>query len=122
MIRRPPRSTLFPYTTLFRSEEAHLEAPAPVVAGELVDEDERQARASFLEKQVDGVDARGRHGGRLPHSKGKLASRIAKVLFPTGSCAVTVSPTFLPISVRASGARIEILPRAGSASSEPTIW
>src|SRR2546430_11134715 len=24
MIRRPPRSTLFPYTTLFRSAEAHL--------------------------------------------------------------------------------------------------
>src|SRR2546422_3293044 len=23
MIRRPPRSTLFPYTTLFRSESAH---------------------------------------------------------------------------------------------------
>src|SRR2546430_12282532 len=23
MIRRPPRSTLFPYTTLFRSKEAH---------------------------------------------------------------------------------------------------
>src|SRR3712207_237502 len=27
MIRRPPRSTLFPYTTLFRSKEAQLEAP-----------------------------------------------------------------------------------------------
>src|SRR3712207_7032234 len=26
MIRRPPRSTLFPYTTLFRSEPAQLEA------------------------------------------------------------------------------------------------
>src|SRR5687768_17648890 len=24
MIRRPPRSTLFPYTTLFRSDPAHL--------------------------------------------------------------------------------------------------
>ena len=24
MIRRPPRSTLFPYTTLFRSEEGHV--------------------------------------------------------------------------------------------------
>src|SRR5260370_3790279 len=24
MIRRPPRSTLFPYTTLFRSENVHL--------------------------------------------------------------------------------------------------
>src|SRR3712207_8198054 len=28
MIRRPPRSTLFPYTTLFRSEGAHLGAVA----------------------------------------------------------------------------------------------
>src|SRR5437016_7109483 len=29
MIRRPPRSTLFPYTTLFRSEVAHLVAAPP---------------------------------------------------------------------------------------------
>src|SRR5256886_8701119 len=27
MIRRPPRSTLFPYTTLFRSRPAHEELP-----------------------------------------------------------------------------------------------
>src|SRR3712207_8318888 len=27
MIRRPPRSTLFPYTTLFRSEVARVELP-----------------------------------------------------------------------------------------------
>src|SRR2546430_15624693 len=27
MIRRPPRSTLFPYTTLFRSVEGELEQP-----------------------------------------------------------------------------------------------
>src|SRR5256885_3595104 len=26
MIRRPPRSTLFPYTTLFRSPELHIDA------------------------------------------------------------------------------------------------
>ena len=26
MIRRPPRSTLFPYTTLFRSVRSHYEA------------------------------------------------------------------------------------------------
>src|SRR3989442_7200730 len=29
MIRRPPRSTLFPYTTLFRSAAAAASAPAP---------------------------------------------------------------------------------------------
>src|SRR2546423_3928705 len=33
MIRRPPRSTLFPYTTLFRS----VEAAQPVAVGELAD-------------------------------------------------------------------------------------
>src|SRR3712207_8763231 len=31
MIRRPPRSTLFPYTTLFRSEAAVLDAHREVV-------------------------------------------------------------------------------------------
>src|SRR2546422_2714161 len=30
MIRRPPRSTLFPYTTLFRSQHAELERPDPL--------------------------------------------------------------------------------------------
>src|SRR5256885_6839648 len=29
MIRRPPRSTLFPYTTLFRSSTVHDAAPVP---------------------------------------------------------------------------------------------
>src|SRR5947208_13730992 len=30
MIRRPPRSTLFPYTTLFRSRRIPLDGPPPV--------------------------------------------------------------------------------------------
>src|SRR2546422_6021263 len=30
MIRRPPRSTLFPYTTLFRSQSTHLVYLAPM--------------------------------------------------------------------------------------------
>src|SRR2546422_11611508 len=33
MIRRPPRSTLFPYTTLFRSEGSSCEAQAVRVVG-----------------------------------------------------------------------------------------
>src|SRR3712207_8313122 len=43
MIRRPPRSTLFPYTTLFRSlpEDAGAEhhAPERLVDGAVLDED-----------------------------------------------------------------------------------
>src|SRR5688572_7386487 len=34
MIRRPPRSTLFPYTTLFRSQKVELEIDGKTVQGE----------------------------------------------------------------------------------------
>src|SRR3712207_7085474 len=34
MIRRPPRSTLFPYTTLFRSEVTGIEGDDQIQAGE----------------------------------------------------------------------------------------
>src|SRR2546427_12309480 len=41
MIRRPPRSTLFPYTTLFRSHVLRREVARPVpVAGEADDGDD----------------------------------------------------------------------------------
>src|SRR3712207_7334583 len=36
MIRRPPRSTLFPYTTLFRSLPGHVEALLGAVRNETV--------------------------------------------------------------------------------------
>src|SRR2546425_5087863 len=34
MIRRPPRSTLFPYTTLFRSPQSERDAPERRVVGQ----------------------------------------------------------------------------------------
>src|SRR3712207_8912205 len=52
MIRRPPRSTLFPYTTLFRSRTG-------VVA------DQRRARAGVGGRH-DAVDPRRLRDGRLP--------------------------------------------------------
>ena len=36
MIRRPPRSTLFPYTTLFRSENSRVRGVAGVLAAVLL--------------------------------------------------------------------------------------
>src|SRR5689334_23418782 len=41
MLRRPPRSTLFPYTTLFRSEIA---CQSFAVGGEALEQGERQTR------------------------------------------------------------------------------
>src|SRR5689334_23865460 len=36
MIRRPPRSTLFPYTTLFRSHRLHVDGGAEVLGDPLL--------------------------------------------------------------------------------------
>src|SRR5260221_3199408 len=54
MIRRPPRSTLFPYTTLFRSEEE----PA----------DEREDRDPLLVLLVERAEDRDRKSTRLNSS------------------------------------------------------
>src|SRR3712207_7801820 len=50
MIRRPPRSTLFPYTTLFRS---HADEPDGLVAqDELAPHDERRGALDLLVGEV----------------------------------------------------------------------
>src|SRR5205823_11741218 len=46
MIRRPPRSTLFPYTTLFRSMHAALVFELAVGASPFDHRDDRRARRS----------------------------------------------------------------------------
>src|SRR2546422_1556184 len=62
MIRRPPRSTLFPYTTLFRSPGA----PRP-----LVDGNRRAERpASEPGHGVGPLLARGGGGVAVPHGHG----------------------------------------------------
>src|SRR2546426_6299109 len=53
MIRRPPRSTLFPYTTLFRSRALHARVMVPIHWGtfkltdEAMDEPPIRARAAW---------------------------------------------------------------------------
>src|SRR5260221_9803385 len=59
MIRRPPRSTLFPYTTLFRS-------PEEVDDAGLLDEDDRHAGKGAVvgeDRQRRPGPRRGRAGG-----------------------------------------------------------
>src|SRR3712207_7338053 len=60
MIRRPPRSTLFPYTTLFRSERAgphvldergRARLPEPQLDGGM-----RRVEAPEQRREVDGVE------------------------------------------------------------------
>src|SRR2546422_7153442 len=59
MIRRPPRSTLFPYTTLFRSQLHHRQHDHHEGA-------EPERRAVRLRNRSKGND-----GEQLPHASGK---------------------------------------------------
>src|SRR3989442_8419237 len=54
MIRRPPRSTLFPYTTLFRSRPERLLAPSAETALRVDPLDPRHLRDDLLDRDRIG--------------------------------------------------------------------
>src|SRR5258708_30367441 len=61
MIRRPPRSTLFPYTTLFRSRAAYaglLERELEGCAVEIVEESDIKSRYAVVGKDALGRERR----------------------------------------------------------------
>src|SRR2546422_10567251 len=64
MIRRPPRSTLFPYTTLFRSPDGHDPGGGPGGGLELPDV-----------SQPDPADGAGVGGARARHDAGRAGRR-----------------------------------------------
>src|SRR2546422_5613234 len=64
MIRRPPRSTLFPYTTLFRSQIVGNEDPR------------REPRAGRLSRDGVGQIARDRKSTRLNSSHGYISYAV----------------------------------------------
>src|SRR5690625_7025642 len=68
MIVRPPRSTLFPYTTLFRSVDTRLEGLVNRVDGISQRLDGVDNRLEGLDNRVDGISQRDRKSTRLNSS------------------------------------------------------
>src|SRR3712207_7069103 len=80
MIRRPPRSTLFPYTTLFRSSKASVRKPlgaspraTPKAFGFVSDE----KRRGYKSKSPARV--RGRRGPRLLFGAGRSEEHTSEL-------------------------------------------
>src|SRR5256885_12234921 len=73
MIRRPPRSTLFPYTTLFRSEVARRLGEDPLPREELFLEPAawRARLGGFARVAVNAGDAAVRFSLAPPHAVGR---------------------------------------------------
>src|SRR3712207_7227954 len=92
MIRRPPRSTLFPYTTLFRSHRGELEdavvrTDAPLLrrAEHIVDQrrvrHEHALGLSGRARGVDDVGAVGRHRDRKSTRLNSSHANISYAVF-----------------------------------------
>src|SRR3712207_8199404 len=72
MIRRPPRSTLFPYTTLFRSAAGRV-LRVVVLAADVVERAAAEPRARDV--ALDRVDDRQQSGARSEEHTSELQSR-----------------------------------------------
>src|SRR5687768_17927869 len=76
MLRRPPRSTLFPYTTLFRSVE-----PTPLAGTEgarapFWSPDNRYLGYFVRETRIDRIDPKDRKSTRLNSSHGYISYAV----------------------------------------------
>src|SRR3712207_8474789 len=79
MIRRPPRSTLFPYTTLFRSGLAHLGQIVDGARADLSAEQQPPGRVGddqCLEGGVRRVSRRDRKSTRLNSSHANISYAV----------------------------------------------
>src|SRR3712207_7254228 len=79
MIRRPPRSTLFPYTTLFRSENARAGADIEHVSRcahlQLIDESKQAALGGAMVAGAEGKARLDLDGDRSEEHTSELQSR-----------------------------------------------
>src|SRR3712207_8378668 len=101
MIRRPPRSTLFPYTTLFRSARVARSALREVV--DLVPRRARPHEREALQEQADVALVGDRKSTRLNSSHANISYAVFRLkkkkarLGRTGfGCAVHHAPGRLP--------------------------
>src|SRR3712207_7596827 len=78
MIRRPPRSTLFPYTTLFRSPAkpaAEAPKPAATVAPDAPKPQDALSKSVVVDRPVRSSDPNPKRGGRSEEHTSELQSR-----------------------------------------------
>src|SRR3712207_8045578 len=76
MIRRPPRSTLFPYTTLFRSSGKFISALRSV-ASEMTMEEMHEKRGTYVERVKDAAaEALDQNGLQLESVADRKSTRL----------------------------------------------
>src|SRR2546430_14259386 len=116
MIRRPPRSTLFPYTTLFRSQDDEVGLRGEVVPpGEVAARIHRRhalGKAAGLEDLVvrPRIAERGVPGaGQEPELREQRADPAARVLAPAALPLVACAHVVVPHPMAGPRARLQLV-------------
>src|SRR5690554_7634633 len=82
MIRRPPRSTLFPYTTLFRSRDAALVGDAEQAVGAGAGHVDKALQAEFSRIHMVKHDRhQGLHAGHADRKSTRLNSSHVRISY-----------------------------------------
>src|SRR3712207_6954469 len=81
MIRRPPRSTLFPYTTLFRSLLVEDRAERPLAGSAVEDERRRRLAAERRARLADRLPGARDDGRRRDRKSIRLNSSHANISY-----------------------------------------
>src|SRR3712207_8319257 len=100
MIRRPPRSTLFPYTTLFRSNPATLEPDTSFIAGFLppnVNDPEGTGFVNYSIQMKNGLRTRSEEHTSELQSRQYLVCRL--LLEKKNITLIVHSPTILLVDI-----------------------
>src|SRR2546426_10267764 len=85
MIRRPPRSTLFPYTTLFRSYMVAIGlVKGNLTAADYEDDVARDPRIDALRAKLVGIENRGYSRDYLDPKKRSIANQL-QIFFKDGT-------------------------------------
>src|SRR5436309_7694194 len=92
MIRRPPRSTLFPYTTLFRSATPTMKSSQPDTSSIWSGEAEKVRRS---EEHTSELQSRENLVCRLLLEKKKKNTKTTKETGITSQCTNTKQPSIL---------------------------
>src|SRR5688572_33387765 len=103
MIRRPPRSTLFPYTTLFRSELANLDKQI-AEANNRLRTSAGQGGPNFVQNAIVGPlkDKRVAALNRIETAIGRVAAK-PEGLERFAPCGVGTAPSVAAVPAPASG-------------------
>src|SRR2546430_12884037 len=100
MIRRPPRSTLFPYTTLFRSEESSMTEHSIKIGGQTIPYKATASTTLLKNEKGESTGRSEEHTSELQSQPNNACRLLLEKKQKTGAPVAAHTPHSSPIRAR----------------------